>query len=550
MARAAQSQRVDIREIAPTADRGVLPWRQPLLWIALACALLLAWAVFVRANNDYPPLDWGRFRELGFDPWVVGFAAQEMLLPVALLFLFSRWPLFRQCITRNPETTGLRWRLFLVLAGGQILYALYQYGLIRATESSVTLGLIMAVAAGVLGGLPVGLGVGVVAMVTNALLAYFPWPGLEPVDWDTFLTWFMLFNLGALAALWAGIVAGLASPSLRLPPRFALRKLLFLGLGVDFFASFCLFVASDSDGWVVERLLPNLAVAALAVLALQLMVRDVLDDETRRDAEAAQLELAQANLALTQTKLALAQAELRALHAQINPHFLFNSLNTIRYFIRTDPSQARDLLTSLSELFQRALSAGEFVPLREEISHVEAYLSLEQARLDERLQVIWTNLARSALEAPVPTLILQPLVENAVIHGISPKPEGGVIHIVVNQVGVDLLIQVDDNGMGFDAHNWQTVPVQEPTPPAQANALVARDPRSLVSPGTTSGLALGRPSIGLRNVDERLRMLYGEQYHLHVESAPGNGTRVVIRIPLHNGARHTTRDESLARVPE
>jgi LytS/YehU family sensor histidine kinase len=254
----------------------------------------------------------------------------------------------------------------------------------------------------------------------------------------------------------------------------------------------------------VARLLPNLAVAALATLALYLMVREVLDDATRRQVEAAQLELAEANLALTQTKLALAQAELRALHAQINPHFLFNSLNTIRYFIRTDPSQARDLLTSLSELFQRALSAGEFVSLREEISHVEAYLALEQARLDERLQVIWTNLARTALDAPVPTLVLQPLVENAVIHGISPKPEGGVLHIVISELGPDLLIQVDDNGLGFDAGNWRKAAAPAPA----------------------------RGSIGLRNVDERLRMLYGDSYGLHVESAPGEGTRIVLRVPL------------------
>jgi signal transduction histidine kinase len=531
MARAAQSQRADYGDGALVTGHSSQPQLRTALLVFLACALLLAWAVFVRASNDYPPLDWGQLRALGFDPWVVGTAAQEMLLPVALLFLFSRWPLFRRCITSDLAAEALRWRLFLIMAGGQLLYGLYQYGLIRSTESSITLGLVMAVAAGVLGGLPVGLGVGVVAMVTNAMLAYFPWPGIEPVDWDAFLTWFMLFNLGALVALWAGIVAGLASPTLRRPPRFALRKLLLLGIGVDLFATFCLFVASDSDAWIVERLLPNLAVTALAVLALQLMVRDVLDEETRRDAEAAQLELAQANLALTQTKLALAQAELRALHAQINPHFLFNSLNTIRYFIRTDPSQARDLLTSLSELFQRALSAGEFVPLREEISHVEAYLSLEQARLDERLQVIWTNLARGALEAPIPTLILQPLVENAVIHGISPKPEGGVIHIVVNQVGADLLLQVDDNGAGFDPQNWQTVPVQEPTPSAQANALVAAASRSLAP----SGLTAGRQSLGLRNVDERLRMLYGEAYGLHIESAPGSGTRVVIRIPLQAG---------------
>jgi hypothetical protein len=517
--------------------------------IVLAGALLLGWAFLIRANNDYPPLDWAALGSLAFDPWVVGKAAQEMLLPVALLFLFSRWSLFRRCISGDPAAEGLRGRLLLVLLGGQLLYGLYQFGLIRSTESAVSLGLVIAVAGGVLGGWPVGLGVGAAALATNAALSYFPWPDVEPIDWDTFVSWYVLFNMDALVALWAGVVAGLASPWLRRPPRFALRKLLPVVLGIDLFAALCLFVASDSDTWVIERLLPNLAVAALATVALYLMARDVLDDANRRQAETAQLDLAEANLALAQTKLALAQAELRALQAQINPHFLFNSLNTIRYFIRTDPAQARDLLTSLSELFQRALRAGEFVSLREEISHVEAYLSLEQARLDERLQVIWTNLARGALEAPVPTLVLQPLVENAVIHGISPKPQGGVLHIVINQLGGDLMIQVDDNGMGFDARDWRTA---APTSAART-APNAAAPASHAGQDAAQVLMAGmhtweapvqrqqpaeavvpsvRASIGLRNVDERLRMLYGEEYGLHVESAPGKGTRVVLRVPL------------------
>jgi signal transduction histidine kinase len=521
MARAADGQlagnQADPLDAKDTVGRSTPSWLRPAALIAPASALLLAWAVFLRANNDLPPLNWGGLGEVGFDPYIVGIAAQEMLLPVALLFLFSRWSLFRRCISSDQGADGVRWRLLLVMAGGQILYGIYQFGLIRSTDAAVTLGLVMAVAAGVLGGWPVGLGIGALAALTNAVLGYVAWPPGEVVEWDIFIAWYLLFNLGAMAALWAGGVAGLAGPWLRQPPRFGLGKLLALGLGIDLFVTFCLYVASDSDAWILARLLPNLAVTALAILALQLMARAVLDDEARREAEAAQLELAQANLSLTQTRLALAQAELRALHAQINPHFLFNSLNTIRYFIRTDPTQARDLLTSLSELFQRALSAGEFVALREEISHVEAYLTLEQARLDERLQVIWTNLARGALDTPVPTLVLQPLVENAVIHGISPKAEGGVLHIVINQVGPDLLIQVDDNGVGFDAAGWRL---------------------PLPAPRTDGELLAARPhnSIGLRNVDERLRMLYGEAYGLHVESERGVGTRVVLRVPLPQAA--------------
>jgi sensor histidine kinase YesM len=260
----------------------------------------------------------------------------------------------------------------------------------------------------------------------------------------------------------------------------------------------------EDPTWLVIRFLPNAVVSGLALVAFTLMARSVQEEAAREQAEATRLALAETDLALAQTKLALAQAEVRALHAQINPHFFFNSLNTIRYFIRTDPNTARDLLNKLSEIFQRVLSAGDRVPLRDEISHVEAYLSLEKARLDDRLRVVWTNLAKNSQEQPVPTLILQPLVENAVIHGISPKEEGGTVHIVLTEVGGDLLIQVEDDGVGFD--------------PAHAQE---KD---------ENGRATN--AIGLRNVDERLRMLYGAAYRLVIDSQPDRGTRVVLRIPL------------------
>jgi sensor histidine kinase YesM len=151
------------------------------------------------------------------------------------------------------------------------------------------------------------------------------------------------------------------------------------------------------------------------------------------------------------------------------------------------------------------------VPLRDEISYVEAYLALEKARLDERLTVHWTNLAPDLLDQPVPTLVLQPLVENGVIHGVSQRPEGGTIHILLDRAGDDLLVQVSDDGPGFEA------------------ADVALSERL---PEETEMLVGKRPSIGLRNVDERLRKLYGETYALTIDSEPGRGTRVAFKIPL------------------
>jgi anti-sigma regulatory factor (Ser/Thr protein kinase) len=507
-------------ETAPATDtQDAFPrWLRPLGLIALFSLLLLAWTIFVHASNAHDPWAWGNLLHLSLEPYLVGIAAQEMLLPVALLFLFSRSRLFRRAIGAE---NGIQlpskdyFRLFLILVAGQLVYGLYLYGLIRSTENSITLGVFFALLAGLLGGLPAGVAIGALAALTIGALSYFPWPNQEPIPWYTFFEWYVLRNVSAVAALWVGAVAGVAAPWLRWPPRFALWKLLLLGLGMELFVTFCVFLGSDSDIYSIEPFVPNAAITALALVALYLMIRDVQNEETRRHVEAAQLELTQANLALTQTKLALAQAELRALHAQINPHFLFNSLNTIRYFVRTDPAVARDLLTNLSEVFQRVLSAGEFVALREEISHVEAYLALEKARLDERLQVIWTNLARDALDIAVPTLVLQPVVENAVIHGIAPKPEGGTVHILINRAGGDLLIQIADNGVGFDPVAWG---------PSAGEAMDVQ-----AAPPVRNG-------IGLRNVDERLRLLYGDAYRLAVDSRAGEGTRVVIHIPLENGA--------------
>jgi signal transduction histidine kinase len=229
--------------------------------------------------------------------------------------------------------------------------------------------------------------------------------------------------------------------------------------------------------------------SGLALAAVALMVRSAQAEAERRRAEAAELELT--------------KAELRALRAQINPHFLFNSLNTIRYFVRTDPETARELLLNLSEIFQRALRAGEFVALRDEISYVEAYLALEEARLGERLRVVWSIPDETCLDILVPTLILQPIVENAVVHGIATKPEGGTVSIAVERSGSDIALRVEDDGPGI------------------APEMLA----SLLEPGEE------RAGIGLPNIDSRLRAIYGEAYGLAIESEPGHGTRVQMRIP-------------------
>lgn len=299
------------------------------------------------------------------------------------------------------------------------------------------------------------------------------------------------------AGVWAAVLACLSADALG-PHRYSPLAAMGLGMGLAFATGYIRLAAGSPPGLVIAA--AQALITGLAATVVILMVRDFQVEAARRKTEAAEL--------------VRAQAELRALRAQINPHFLFNALNTIRYMIRTDPETARRLLLNLSEIFQRTLRSGEFVPLRDELSYVEAYLSLEKARLNERLRVVWGGVLQPEaplqtetplLDQPVPTLTLQPLVENAVIHGIGKKKEGGTVTITVEHPKDDLVIAVEDDGVGIDSAR-----LSELLKPAAEN----------------------RACIGLCNVDQRLRLLYGEDHRLIIESEMGRRTRVTISVPM------------------
>lgn len=196
------------------------------------------------------------------------------------------------------------------------------------------------------------------------------------------------------------------------------------------------------------------------------------------------------------------KAELKALRTQIHPHFLFNALNTIVSFCRTDPEEARKLLIQLSEFFRRTLkSNSETATLREELEHVDAYLAIEKARFGDRL-VVLNDIEASAMEASLPILTIQPLVENAVKHGILPRANGGKITITAKTLGNDVEIRIYDDGVG--------IPV---------------DAINNILQGVTNG-------IGLSNVNERLKSIFGLEYALKMESTEGFGTEVKFRVPV------------------
>ena len=477
---------------------------------ALVTLAAFGLALYVRQVSELPPLSLADLTHFGFDPYAVGSAVQELIIPVALIYLFSSTALFRRIV--SGETTPRdTLKLFGVLAIIQFLSFSYYLGLAVLADIQTTLGVLVVVAGGLLGGWRVGLGLGLVTMlfIGTIDLAFYPDPDLLSVYqtegllvlwlWCDVLLWYYLINLSASSAVWAGTIAGLYAKLLG-KRRFAPVAALGLGVGIDLVAGYLTAISWDNPADATDILLPNMLVSGLAMAVIALIVRGVQAEAIRRKAEAAEL--------------ALTRAELRALRAQINPHFLFNALNTIRYFVRTDPKTARRLLLNLSEVFQRALRSGEFVPLSDELSYVEAYLALEKARLDERLKVEWAIRAEAWLDHPVPTLILQPVVENAVIHGIARKPGGGTVRVAIEEVDGDLLLRVEDDGAGIEAARLAEI----------------------LGPGQASGEA-----IGLRNIDGRLRALYGEDYRLVVESEAGHGTRVDIRIPL-TGGKHARSD--------
>lgn len=200
----------------------------------------------------------------------------------------------------------------------------------------------------------------------------------------------------------------------------------------------------------------------------------------------------------------VSEARLEALQAQIRPHFLFNVLNTIIVFSRTDPERSRELLVQLATFFRRSLShRGPTIPLKEEIDYVQTYLNLQKARFGDKLRYR-IRLDPGVLHVPVPVLVLQPLVENAVVHGLAPKEGPGMVSLTARQQGDYVHIFITDNGVGI--------------PPDHQAAVFT------MGEGTGMGL-------GLSNVAERLHRLYGPIHPLLLRSFPGRGTTIRVRLP-------------------
>ncbi|WP_454111910.1 sensor histidine kinase [Microbacterium aurum] len=214
---------------------------------------------------------------------------------------------------------------------------------------------------------------------------------------------------------------------------------------------------------------------------------------------AAQLALGE----LDASRTALAEAELRALRAQISPHFIYNALTAIASFITTDPARARELVLEFADFTRYSFRRqGEFTTLAEELRSIHSYLELERSRFGDRLAVT-LRIAPETLSTVIPFLSVQPIVENAVRHGLEPGERGGGIRIEARDDATHTEITVEDDGVGMD--------------PEQLRALLNTDADGA--------------HVGIRNVDTRLRQLYGPGGGLVVETNTGAGTLVRMRIP-------------------
>jgi two-component system LytT family sensor kinase len=209
---------------------------------------------------------------------------------------------------------------------------------------------------------------------------------------------------------------------------------------------------------------------------------------------------------LEEQRRLLLEARLDALQRQINPHFLFNTLNSIASLVRFRPEQARELIVRLANILRALLKDHDsYILLRDELSFTDDYLGIEVVRFGaEKLRVV-KEIDPETLDLPVPWMLLQPLIENSIKHGLEPRISGGTITLRSRIEGGRMMIEVEDDGVG-------------------------------IAPGRqrSSGVLTGT-GIGMKNVRERLDVLFGEAAHFDVTSRPGRGTKVTLGIPVREG---------------
>ena len=214
-----------------------------------------------------------------------------------------------------------------------------------------------------------------------------------------------------------------------------------------------------------------------------------------------------------QEEINLRKTELKALQAQINPHFLYNTLDSISWMCEQGKNaEAVRMVGALARLFRISISRGhEMIPIRDELQHAESYLEIQAQRYKDQFTYVF-DVDENCLDYLCHKITLQPIIENAIYHGINGLVDDGEITVSVREDGEDILFTVEDNGTGMTAE--------------QISEIMGRE-------------AGDRTGIGIKNVDDRLKIYFGSAYGITIESVPDEGTSVYIRLPkvLEDGGR-------------
>ena len=393
----------------------------------------------------------------------------------------------------NEERT-YRERLMLALSFGLVFGASVGVRIVTKTYQAADLGLEGGFLAGLIGGY-------LVALVAGALIAI---PALFNGEYFTLL---LFIGVGIGAALLRDLASD-PEQVWQISPFFE-RNLFrlyvverdypqagfqLLSLAVIFLAEFCrqmlaeffearfLFALRPEGQSGSNWMLFATYVATLFAIAIPLKVWNNQRNE----------------LKLKEQNRLLMEAKLEALSRQINPHFLFNTLNSVSSLIRTNPDQARNMVYRLSHILRRLLKKQEhFVPLREEIGFIDDYLAIEKVRFGDKLRVE-KEIDEATLNFPVPSMLLQPLIENCIKHGLSNKIEGGTVRLRAAGNGSSLTLTVSDDGVGIPPEIQTTV---------------------------------FEKGIGLSNTRQRLNVLYAGRFRFDVESELGKGARFTVVLP-------------------
>lgn len=291
----------------------------------------------------------------------------------------------------------------------------------------------------------------------------------------------------------------LALPALPQPPRNLAYALCLLGLVCLFAVRFQLALI---ESIVRDSKLLSKGSRSRPVVEQLRLIMEETSDSTRREVS---------------TALADTRAEIDALQSQINPHFLYNTLDSIRGQALIDNSPiSADMTEALSVLFRYSISrSGSLVTLQEELRCIEKYLMIQQFRFSGKF-VFKKQIDESLLSCHIPRLTLQPIVENAIYHGLETRAHGGVIALSLERCGSYLTVRVSDNGVGITES--QLLAINEKL---RVSSLTAAPPKSKKGSG-----------IALSNINRRIRLAFGEAYGIVISSFPGLGTDVEVMLPI------------------